>query len=349
MITNSAFLENDVTLLLKDITGLVEPQPAEERERLIQSGVSYCEMLPIEYTPSEAYFEEYVYALDNFSRITAFAVQTVAEKILAKKGKNVVLVSLARAGITVGVLIKRYLYNKYKINAAHYALSIIRGMGIDNNAVKYVLERHNPENIQFVDGWTGKGAISGELAKETARYAGLSPELAVICDPAGITPLCGTHEDFLIASSCLNCTVSGLISRTFYRRDIIADTDFHGAMVYGELRDMTYEFISRTESLFDYKTLLEADEIALYNGIVETAEIAEDFGIGNINLIKPSVGETTRVLLRRVPEVVLIAENAEEKFVAHIVKLAEDKGVRVVRYPLRNYRAVGIIKNIADL
>ena len=38
----------DVTLLLKDITGRVEPQPASVRERLIQSGVHYCEMLPLE-------------------------------------------------------------------------------------------------------------------------------------------------------------------------------------------------------------------------------------------------------------------------------------------------------------
>ena len=32
----SSYKEDDVTMLLKDITGLVEPQPTEERERLIQ-------------------------------------------------------------------------------------------------------------------------------------------------------------------------------------------------------------------------------------------------------------------------------------------------------------------------
>ena len=40
----SSYKENDVILLLKDITGMVEPQPTEERERLIQSGKHYCEI-----------------------------------------------------------------------------------------------------------------------------------------------------------------------------------------------------------------------------------------------------------------------------------------------------------------
>ncbi len=39
----TSYTEDDVILLLKDITGLVEPQPTEERERLIQAGRHYCE------------------------------------------------------------------------------------------------------------------------------------------------------------------------------------------------------------------------------------------------------------------------------------------------------------------
>ena len=51
-----------------------------------------------------------------------------------------------------------------------------------------------------------------------------------------VTELCGTHEDILIPSSCLNSTVSGLVSRTFLREDIIGEKDFHGAVFYEELR-----------------------------------------------------------------------------------------------------------------
>ncbi len=55
----SSYAPEDVTILLKDITGQIEPLPASERERRIQSGTHYCEMLPLEYKPSEAYMEAY--------------------------------------------------------------------------------------------------------------------------------------------------------------------------------------------------------------------------------------------------------------------------------------------------
>ncbi len=61
----SSYLDHDVTILLKDITGLVEPQPAAEREKKIQSGVHYCEMLPLEYSPSAAYQTAYEAAFGN--------------------------------------------------------------------------------------------------------------------------------------------------------------------------------------------------------------------------------------------------------------------------------------------
>jgi len=37
----SSYRDEDVTLLLKDITGMVQPQPTEEREKLIQAGKHY--------------------------------------------------------------------------------------------------------------------------------------------------------------------------------------------------------------------------------------------------------------------------------------------------------------------
>ena len=83
----SSYSENDVTILLKDITGLVEPLPAEIREKYIQSGTHYCEMLPLEYKPGEKYFSLYREALKNYSEITAEAVAVVSEKI-RKKNKR---------------------------------------------------------------------------------------------------------------------------------------------------------------------------------------------------------------------------------------------------------------------
>ncbi len=254
----SSYKENDVILLLKDITGMVEPQPTEERERLIQSGKHYCEMLPIEYVPSEIYMQVYQEALKNYARPTAEAVGRLADKIIAGKGRQVVLVSLARAGIPIGILLKRYIRWKYQVEVNHYSISIIRGRGIDHNAMKFLLQHYQPQQLLFVDGWIGKGAILKELKKELAAYPGVSTDIAVAADPANVTELCGTHEDLLIPSSCLNCTVSGLVSRTFLRDDIIGKEDFHGAVYYGALKneDLSYSFIDAIEQKFTKENMV---------------------------------------------------------------------------------------------
>ena len=84
-------------------------------------------MLPIEYVPTKEYMDVYNEALDNYSRPTALAVGVLADRIIDKKGKDVVLVSLARAGIPIGILLKHYIKFKYNINVLHYSISIIRG------------------------------------------------------------------------------------------------------------------------------------------------------------------------------------------------------------------------------
>ena len=64
----SSFNRDDVIFLLKDITGKVEPMGTVEREKEIQGGRHYCEMLPIEYKPSEKYVEIYEHALKVFAQ-----------------------------------------------------------------------------------------------------------------------------------------------------------------------------------------------------------------------------------------------------------------------------------------
>lgn len=346
----SSYCEDDVILLLKDITGLVKPQSTKERERLIQSGKHYCEMLPIEYVPSEKYMKVYQEVLEKYSQPTALAIGKLSKKIIESKGKNVVLVSLARAGIPIGILVKHYIKQKYRIDVMHYSISIIRGRGIDDNAMKYLLGRYKPEQLLFVDGWIGKGAILKELQKDIAAYKGVSAEIAVVADPANVTELCGTHDDILIPSSCLNCTVSGLISRTFLRNDIIGPNDFHGAVYYGELldSDLSYDFIHSIEQYFGLEEKLE-EQVLHGFGMDEVKYIASEFDISDINLIKPGIGETTRVLLRRVPWKVLIDKKHEDDLaLAHIVRLAQEKQVQIEYYPLTHYKCCGIIKKLAD-
>ena len=84
-------------------------------------------------------------------------------------------------------------------------------------------------------------------------------------------------------------------------------------------------------------------------GIDEVRALARAFGVEDINLIKPGIGETTRVLLRRVPWKVLIDEgHRQNPELSHVIRLAEEKNVPVECYPLRHYKCCGLIRKLAD-
>ena len=233
---------------------------------------------------------------------------------------------------------------------AHYSVSIIRDRGIDDNAMKYILARHKAKDILFVDGWIGKGAILKELKTACENYEGVSEELAVVSDPAGETELAGTYDDIFIPSSALNATVCGLVSRTFLRDDIIGKDDFHGAIYYKEYEDndLSYHFIDNIEKLF--KKDARDESIRGARGIIEVKKHAEKYGIKDINLIKPGIGETTRVLLRRVPWKILIDERyKDDKELRHIIKLAGERESEIEYTYLNNYKCMGIIKKMKDI
>ena len=352
----SSYSVEDVQILLKDISGMVEPLPASVREQFIQSGTHYCEMLPQEYQPSEKYMVAYKNALDNYACATAKAVSILAEKLYRKKGSSLTIVSLARAGIPIGILLKRYLKNKYGLAVKHYAISIIRGRGVDRNAMNYILARHPAESIQFIDGWIGKGAILNQLCEALAKYPEVDTELGVVSDPANLTTLCGTHDDLLIPSSCLNATVTGLISRSFLRSDIIGPNDFHGATYYRELEseDLSEAFLKSIENLFDYTSTPDDFERrpCLTNGLNVVHTIADKYQVSDINFIKPGIGEATRVLLRRIPWKVLVNEKySDAPELKHIYQLAAEKNVpcELSLVELGSYKVCGIIKKLSDI
>lgn len=356
----TSYRPEDVQILLTDITGKLPPLAAKEREPLIQSGIHYSELLPAEYEPSPAYFREYENGLRLWAKANAQAVQTVAEAIWAEKGRRAVLVSLARAGTPAGVLIKRYIRKKYGVSLPHYSISIIVGRGIDRRAMEYILARHSADGIQFIDGWTGKGMITRTLRTALEQFPlyeyGIGREklpklceIAVLADPAGLCRLCGTHEDLFIPCACLNSVVSGLFSRTVLKEGVIQPEEFHGAAYFGELAglDRTYEFIEAVEREMSYDRTNLPEQIS-GAGLAETQEIAAAFGVNDIKLVKPGIGETTRVLLRRIPELILLRDK-NSPLTRHIAELAQEKGVPVREYPLRNYQACGIIKVIDNV
>ena len=358
----TSYSENDVVILLQDVRGKVPVLDTAEREKLNQSGVHYSEMLPLEYRPTDKYMEIYQESLDTLSSETANAIELLCEKLIQKKGQDIVIVSLARAGTPVGILAKRYIKYKWGYDVPHYSISIIRGQGLDVAAMNYIVDKHGAKSIQFLDGWVGKGAINGvldkackELEEKNSKFIGLDSELAVLSDPASVTALYGTRQDFLIPSACLNATVSGLVSRTV-KLQSMTDEELHGAVYYGEYEseDKSIEFIDKVCSYFSKDivnhfnpSIAEQDEA--FKGIDEVRGIGSVYGIEDVNKIKPGVGETTRVLLRRLPERVLMRKDAEEKYLKHIKRLCEEKNVPIEYYNLKKYNVCGIIKDVADL
>ncbi|MER5845707.1 phosphoribosyltransferase [Streptomyces sp. NPDC002012] len=350
----SSYAPDEVGWLLQDLSDTELEAPTEEREEAIQSGgAHYAESLPVEYQPSAQYQSLFKAALDLSAARVARAVGTVTETVLAERGARPVLVSLARAGTPVGVLMRRWARHRHGLDLPHYAVSIVRGRGIDANALRWLAAHHDPADVVFVDGWTGKGAITRELSAALDGFDGFNPEIAVLADPGGCVRTYGTREDFLIPSACLNSTVSGLISRTVLRSDLVGPDDFHGAKFYRELADtdVSGHFLDTVADHFDEvadavdaeaKELLAADRAPTWEGWAAVERISEEYGIHDVNLVKPGVGETTRVLLRRVPWKILAKRGAGADL-EHIRLLAEQRGVPVEEIDELPYTCVGLI------
>ncbi|MFI2259044.1 phosphoribosyltransferase [Streptomyces tubercidicus] len=350
----SSYTADEVGWLLQDLSEVTLEAPTEEREEAIQRGGShYAESLPIEYQPSEDYQALFHSALRTSASRIARAVGTVTETVLAERSPRPVLVSLARAGTPVGVLMRRWARHAHGLELPHYAISIVRGRGIDTVALRWLAAHHDPADVVFVDGWTGKGAITRELAQALADFPGFDPRIAVLADPGGCVETYGTRDDFLIPSACLNSTVSGLISRTVLRDDLVGPDDFHGAKFYRELvsADLSRAFLDAVSDRFDevapdvaeaVKELAAADRAPTWEGWAAVERISEEYGIHDVNLVKPGVGETTRVLLRRVPWKILARRGAGTDL-DHVRLLAEQRGVPVEEVDELPYTCVGLI------
>lgn len=81
----------------------------------------------------------------------------------------------------------------------------------------------------------------------------------------------------------------------------------------------------------------------------DVKQLQQIYGIKDINLIKPGIGESTRVLLRRVPDVVIINETDKaSKDLQPIYRLCKEKQIPIQYGHLEHYKVCGIIKNLAD-
>ena len=368
---SGSYLPPEVTLLLDIVSAdSVNDISPTQKEALIQSGQRhYSDMLTLEKPPSATHEALYNQALAAGKQRMANDVTSLAFSLhqlfhaCVSASQPLILVSLVRAGLPIGVLLQKALSDasvSYALASQHYGVSIIRDRGLDPVALQYILQQHPHSPIVFVDGWTGKGAIYGELQRSLAQITdkqqqaqlfhqgeGVIP-LVTLADPAGVAWLSASNDDWLMPASLLNSTVSGLISRTLYREP---SDGLHQAVYYDKLQpwDRSGDFIQTIDALRQQTSLptpLTGKLLPTFATQSVIDDLATRFAINNRNRIKPTIAEATRAILRRDPECVLVNEMADGQDTALLRHLCEEKNIQLIAdASIAPYQAVTIIKN----
>jgi hypothetical protein len=352
---------DDVTFLLKPVQ--LEPTEVAEKEHLIQSRrLHYSEMISRERLSSPQYLSVFQQALAQEKTRFARDLLILSRHIVSVRPGPATIVSLARAGTPIGVLIGRTVRRLLGRPARHYSVSIIRDRGLDEVALRHILRYHAADSVIFVDGWTGKGVIANELRRALTCFNAhhgvqLDPGLYTVADLCGAAAFAASAEDYLIPSSVLGATVSGLISRSILNDTVVGPGDFHGCLYYEEFLeadqsrwfvDQVFDEIVRQVDLPAMRAQGNSQEDRLrrqQDSAAFLADILRRFDVGSVDYIKPGLGEATRVLLRRVPKCVLVRDPSLRE-VAHLVLLAREKNVPVLVEAGLPYRAAAIIKEL---
>jgi len=135
------------------------------------------------------------------------AVSRLAASITAWESdyQRLILVAILRAGVPIADWLTRLLPG-----ATAVSMSLFTGLGIDRVAIETLKRDYPQQRILFVDGWTGRGGVSRELAK-----LGMAP-LAVLIDPWGWADFSGSNEDIFCPTACFTGPTTLGFSRTFY-------------------------------------------------------------------------------------------------------------------------------------
>lgn len=351
---SGSYLPGDVEFLLKPVQ--MEMTSVERKEELIQSGEKhYSDMLSQEPAPTQWHLDLFTRALDRGAERLAKEVMQIARTLVDRfVDEPIVLVSLVRAGVPLGVMLHHALRDMGK-SSFHYGISIIRDRGIDTAALDIIEQRHGTRGVVFIDGWTGKGAITGELVRALKNREGYpeQPRLVVLADPCGCSWLAASDDDWLIPFGIMGAPVSGLISRSVWSSE-----GLHGCVVCDHLSEFECSRML-VDTVAHYRAQLSLSSLAPLDWDVKSATglwqksrdviawLADTFEVDSINRIKPGIAEATRAVLRRVPDHVFV-RSFDDADVALLVGLAREKGISVTEMgsALGQYRAVTIIKKV---
>ena len=370
---SGSYLASDVTVLLDIVDkASVADVPVSQKEALIQSGQRhYSDMLTLEQAPTAMHEQLYQQALAQGTTRTATDIANLAYTLhhtfqqTVGTERPLVLVSLVRAGLPVGVLLQRALADansSYALPSMHYGISIIRDRGLDSVALQMILDAHPHSPIVFVDGWTGKGAIYQELASSLDIFSNPNHPnfdnifhqgenvipLLTLADPAGVAWLAASEDDWLIPSGLLNSTVSGLISRSLYSEP---QSGLHRSVFYDNLVEVDHSLAFVDHINGARRTLsispqyLQTFEQPRYQTADLIDTLAAEYDISNRNRIKPTIAEATRAILRRDPERILLAtaDHPDTVLLRHLCS-ERDINITVLGAKILPYQAITLIK-----
>lgn len=286
---------------------------------------------------------------ENNAHNIARYVGILSEKLLSDVGEYPILVSLARGGIMPGALCKRYYEKIYGVKVAHYAISLVRGKGIDSNALDSIVAHHGDQRIRFIDGWTGSGLISAELEKYIDIYnrennTCICNRLNAVSDSSRVCNISGTRDDVLLPDCCLNATICGLLSSINYEDG--NRIDYHGATICENLAetDQTKWYFELVSDKFEPVQIDKVCEEKEFYGSKMQNMIVDKFKLTSVRQVRLGIGETTRALYRSSISCILIRDTSDDR-VSFIKELAEIKKIRLIHYDTGEYRCIAILKD----
>ncbi len=332
-----------------------------DREKLIQSGQRhYSEMIGPEDAPTRDRLKLFRESLvSNGSRMAKDLSVLAAGMAASAVNGELTVVSIARAGTPIGVLLWHRLREiAPHLRLKHYSISVIRDRGVDYAALRWIMARHSPVSLRFVDGWTGKGTIADELRLSIAAWpeapSDLDSGLWVPLDVCGAATFAASSQDYLIPSTLLGGTLSGLVSRSVLPSGEEGGAAFHGCVPLDSLRryDLSRWFIRQIQSLMAALPTPESVQNASA-GPPRRGETSRCLDLmlarhqlTDRNRIKLGIGETVRVLLRRLPHTIWLSDRTNPTDADLIRRLAALRNVPVVTEPDLAFDAIAVIASV---
>lgn len=339
----------------------LETTALEEREKLIQSGQRhYSEMIGPEDAPSRNRLKLFRESLESngFRMANDLSILAAGMAASAVNGELTV-VSIARAGTPIGVLLWHRLRTiAPHLRVKHYSISVIRDRGVDFAALRWIIARHSPSSVRFVDGWTGKGTIADELRLSIAAWpdtpADLDSGLWVSLDVCGAARFAASSQDYLIPSTLLGGTLSGLVSRSVLPSGEEGGEAFHGCVPLDSLRryDLSRWFIGQIGALMEtiphpqWAPNASAGPLRREETVRCLDMMLARHQLSDRNRIKLGIGETVRVLLRRLPHTIWLGDQTNSTDANLIRRLAAIRNVPVVTAKDLAFDAIAVIASV---